>query len=154
MDLARAWEHVRVERTECQRATPPSALGRVSACLHLGTLLPVDVEVELTIDGETHDGAPQVVTDRMWSAQSYQNGSYLFEAHVLDALLATTRHLTIAVRPTDRRHVARALVTVIPSAELHRAAPRAARRHGESTRPPVADDVVPVLPRSGDDLGP
>ena len=105
----RDWEQVRVERVELYRAVPPSSLGRVQVCLFLGRLLPVDVEAELVIEIDGGAAPPATVRERLWSSHSYQNGSYLFEAHVADERLAAARHLHVHVRPRDRaRDVARA----------------------------------------------
>lgn len=158
-DFLREWERVRVDRVELERAAPPSTLARVQACLFLGRLLPVDVEVELAIDagdaGSAGDGAAsRTVVEWMWSEHSYQNGSFLFEAHLPDDRLFGARHAAIHVRPRDWGHDAGAIVAILPAVELHQPPGDEPARGTDATRAPATDETAPVLPWTSDDLGP
>ena len=53
---------------------------RVRAVVRLGGLSPADVRVELLRAGATAGGSSRAQVRRMWSTQSYANGSFVFEA--------------------------------------------------------------------------
>ena len=148
------WDRVHVERIEMERAEPPAVLACVRVDLFLGRLLPVDVDVELDIESDAESALPEMTPERMWSAHSYQNGSYLFEAHVPDARLACARHVSVNVHPRDRGHAGRSLVKITPSSELRRVAPPESRGDPHPAARPVNGVAAPELPSFRDDLGP
>lgn len=117
----RALDAVRMQRVELHRATPPSTIARVQGVLHLGALLPPDVDVELTIGIDEGDAPRLCLVERMWSAQAYDNGSYLYHAHVPDERLGAAHDLGIHVQPHGRPQDRRVLATILPSSELRRA---------------------------------
>lgn len=112
------WEHVHVTRLELERAAPSSTLASVRVCVALGHLLPVDVEAELTIEGGPDASLPDVVTERMWCAQSYQNDRFLFEAQVPDRRIAGARRITARIRPAGTAHDHPGIELTVPTVEL------------------------------------
>lgn len=106
---ADAWAEVRIDAVmvepEPSLAAGDHGLGAdgatrcVLARLHLGRLLPVDVEVHLVRADAVADDLPaQGSAVRLCSRHPYGNGAYLFEAHVPAALLAADR-LKVHVAP-------------------------------------------------------
>jgi hypothetical protein len=78
--------------------TGDASLRTVRACVHLGSLLPVDVRVALV---PIRDSAPDfAMAHLMWSAESYHNGTYLYEVTLPLAALAGG---SCAVRVTPAR---------------------------------------------------
>ena len=115
---ARSWERVRVDRLELERATPPAALARVAVSVALGDLLPVDVDVELTIEGGPDASLPELRTERMWSEHCYQNDRFLFEAHVPDEAIARARRIGVRIHPAGERRGEPAHGCAVPTVEL------------------------------------
>lgn len=102
--VAANWPKVHVGKADIAlRDEPDGERGVVHACVELGELLPVDVDVELI---HQHGPMPTSVADRtlarMWSEHSYQNDSYDFEATVPAAELREAGHLAIRVTPASR----------------------------------------------------
>jgi hypothetical protein len=114
-------ERVRVDRLELDRATPPSTLARIAACVTLDDLLPVDVEVELTIEGGPDASLAEVRTERMWSAYPFHSHRFLFESHVPDEAIARARRIAVRIHPAGTS--------------------RAGRQHGE----PPHDCLIPAV---------
>ena len=115
---AHGWERVRVDRLELERATPPAALARVAVSVALGALLPVDVDVELTIEDGSDASLAEVRTERMWSAHCYQNDRYLFEAHLPDEAIAHARRIAVRIHPAGERCGEASRGCVVPTVEL------------------------------------
>ena len=91
---------VRVEHIELERAPQAGGVAVVRSCVFLGELLPPDARVDLLYDGPAT--APACTTsERMWSARSYENGWFLYEAHVPDTEIAVARNLRVRIRPAD-----------------------------------------------------
>ena len=111
--FAREWPRVRIDRLELHRAIAPSPLAAVRACVFLGGLLPVDVIVEMTFATSADASA----ADRMWCEHAYENGSFQFEAHVADEMLARARRIVVHVRPASLAPVGE-VDRVVPAAEL------------------------------------
>ena len=107
--VGNAWHRVHIDRLELERASPSAAFATVRASVDLGHRLPVDVEAELSIEGGPDASLPDVTTERMWVSQSYQNGHFLFEAHLPERTIATARCLRVCVRPTETLRHRRAL---------------------------------------------
>lgn len=122
--LEREWGQLHVDRFELERAASPSTLATVRACVDLGELLPADVEVRLTIEGGPDPSLPDRSTDRMWTAQSYQNGRFAFEAHVPDATVAAARRMTVRVVPARAGGEPHPPAELLPTLELDLAPPR------------------------------
>lgn len=116
--LAREWERLHVDRVELERAAQRSALATARVCVDLGDLLPVDVEVRLTIEGGPDPSLPDRTTERMWSAQSYQNGRFVFEAHVPDGTVAAARRMTVQVVPAGAAGDLHPPAELLPTVEL------------------------------------
>lgn len=122
--LAHEWAHLHVDQFQLDRASPPSTLATLRVCVDLGDLLPVDVDVRLTIEGGPDPSLPDLVTDRMWSAQSYQNGRFVFEAHVPDATVAAARRMSVQVVPAGTTGDPHPPTELVPMVELDLAPPR------------------------------
>lgn len=93
------WRRVRVTHLETNSllADVPGRV-RVRANVHLGSLVPADVLVEATADVAETAAASREWPIRLWSVQSYRNGTYVFEG--LLPLEAVDEHLLIVrVRP-------------------------------------------------------
>lgn len=99
--VGNAWKHVCIDRLELERASPTAALATARACVDLGALLPVDVEAELTVEGGPDASLPEVRTERMWVAHSYQNGRYLFEVHLPESTVVAAERLRLCLRPAE-----------------------------------------------------
>ena len=127
--FAREWPHVHIERLELERATPPAALAAVRASIFLGALLPVDVVVELTLEPSidpnidpniaprSEPNARVQAAERMWCEHSYDNGCFMFEAHVPDAVAAQAGRIVAQVHPASVAPVGET-DAVVPPAEL------------------------------------
>lgn len=92
------WERVCIERVELQRASACPSLAVVRATVHLGRLLPPEVCVELTWEEESEAPRATTTTERMWTAQSYDNGTFVFEAHAPGHCLVAARGIRVSVR--------------------------------------------------------
>ena len=119
--IASEWPRVRVENAVTSE-TPGcngNVLTTVRACVHLGTLLPTDVKVEMGADGSpAHNGSQR--RHRLWSVQSYQNGSFLFESCVPAAELRDAARLLIRVRLSgDEGNTVGEVVRSVPMAMTH-----------------------------------
>ena len=112
---------VRIEHVELERR--PSGIAVVRACVFLGTMLPPDARVDLLY--ESAPGAPPCTTcERMWSARPYENGWFLYEAHVPDVEIATARDIRVRVRPADGTPLGDQLgKPIAPSLEVELAPP-------------------------------
>lgn len=131
-DVAGEWPTVHIEDVALSPAAPGTAHAAVRACVQLGRLLPVDVEASVEVEGEVPG---DVATAPMWTAQSFHNGRYEFEAHLPQARLAGARCLSVTVRPHGSARRRFCLVTVLSSAELRRSlAPRGADAPGAPGR--------------------
>ena len=96
---ADAWAEVRLEAVSVEPPAAGAGTGAVLARVHLGRLLPADVEVHLVRADAVADDLPaQASLGRLWSRHPYGNGSYLFEARVPAALLDGQR-LKVRVAP-------------------------------------------------------
>ena len=123
--FAREWPHVHIERLELERATPPAALAAVRASVFLGGLLPVDVVVELTleprsepnVEPRSEPSARVQAAERMWCEHGYDNGCFVFEAHVPDAVAAQAGRIVAQVHPASVAPVGEVDADV-PPAEL------------------------------------
>ena len=80
------WPRIVVSDTDVLASPSGDAAQRtVRACIHLGSLLPVDVRVALV---PMRNSVPDfVVAHPLWSTMSYHNGIYLYEATVPTAML-------------------------------------------------------------------
>lgn len=99
--LQSAWPSVHVDAMEVDE-TGASSSGRlvVRACVSLGPLLPVDVEVELLgAVGEGRTGQIRMLGARLWPAHSYHNDSYGFETSVAAESCRGLRCLGVRVTP-------------------------------------------------------
>ena len=91
--LTAGWSGVDVDFVE---VVPQPGGGRVRAVVRLGVLAPADVQVELRpadLDDARGAGSP------MWSAQSYDNGCYVFESPMASDQGATDGEWIVRVRP-------------------------------------------------------
>jgi hypothetical protein len=110
------WPRILIGGIEVQHPSVGDAWPtRVRARIDLGTLLPVDVRVELVpAKPSVADRADQ---KRMRSTESYQNGSYLFEAS-LPAGIAKGGPFTIRVTPAEDlpawRYILRPIEALVP----------------------------------------
>jgi hypothetical protein len=148
------WDRVHIDRLELERGSSPSALAKVRVCVALGDLLPVDAEVRLTIEGGPDPSLPDCMTDRMWSAHSYQNGRFDFEAHVPDATVATAHRIRVRVVPTGAVGDPHPPAEYLPTVELELTP--SAGASADVARIPVRDarDAIGEPPALGDALGP
>jgi hypothetical protein len=80
------------------RADIPGHL-RVHANVHLGSLAPADVHVEVTADGSEKAEASGECSVRLFSIQSYGNGTYVFEGLLPSQVVEKDCPLTVRVRP-------------------------------------------------------
>ena len=103
----------------------------VRACIHLGSLLPVDVRVALV---PIRDSVPDfAMAHQMWSTESYHNGTYLYEVTLPVAALAGG-NCAVRVTPARGLPLWRDILRVI---ETSIACPAAVFEAGE------ADDARP-----------
>ena len=96
-------------------SSPDDATATVQACIHLGTLLPADVQVDLISAPRNTHARAHVPSrcHRLCSVMSYQNGSYLFEASVVASELPELRDVAIRVSPAQGGSAAARDATVI-----------------------------------------
>lgn len=112
--VAANWSKVRVGNAEITPCHEPDG-GRavVHARVHLGELLPPDVEVDLI---RQHEPMPAARADRalarLWSGHSYHNDSYDFEASVPADELREGGHLAIRVTPASQLALSSVLAPV------------------------------------------
>lgn len=99
----RDWLTVYVESVSVDGGAPsiPVDHRRVRAIVHLGRLLPADVNVRAMLVARvpTDDVRREAHVARLWSAQSYGNGTYVFEGHVLESSLSDPERLKVLVEP-------------------------------------------------------
>jgi hypothetical protein len=90
------WPQVHVVHTE---VAPTPCGRRVRAAVRLGGLAPVDVIVEL----QPFAAPPGVGAgvERMWSTESLDNGTVVFEAHLGAATTAADDAWVLSVRPAE-----------------------------------------------------
>jgi hypothetical protein len=95
------WGAVRVIQLDTNRhlADDAPSQARVRAVVHLGLLSPADVHVDATADVPNAAGATDQSVIELWSAQSYRNGTFVFEALVPAEALDEHGALTVCVRP-------------------------------------------------------
>ena len=99
------WTAIRVDSVEVHPLRGGEAgLAEVRACVRLGTLLPLDVHVELL----SHPASPGrrrpragFVSERMASIQSYANGSYVFAARIPHSRLEDPEGCAVRVTPAN-----------------------------------------------------
>jgi len=77
------WEEVKVTSAEARRKLG-AGVGRfrIRAVVHLGALLPADVQVECGVGGGERGHSASAV--RLWSTQSYGNGAFVYEGTITD----------------------------------------------------------------------
>lgn len=91
--LSASWSGVDVDLVE---VVPQPGGGRVRAVVRLGDLAPADVQVELR-PADIDDARGTVRP--MWSAQSYDNGCYVFESPLAGDEGAADGEWIVRVRP-------------------------------------------------------
>jgi len=113
------WPRVRVEGidTHLRRERDGSDQVVVRACVYLGTLLPADVRVDLVAGPGQPGAATREVGCPLWSAQSYDNGVFVFEASVSAPAMERAAGFGVRVAPHWVREEASALPPVIQRVE-------------------------------------
>ena len=77
------WEEVEVTYAEARRKLGTGGgRFRIRAVVHLGALLPADVQVECGVRGGERGHSASAV--RLWSTQSYGNGAFVYEGTITD----------------------------------------------------------------------
>lgn len=98
----RKWDQVgitHVATVEAGHGTP-AGHRRVRTLVRLGRLTPADVKVHLTTQPPTADVAPDAGwRRRLACAQTYANGTFVFEGNVPEQLLREGRRLVVLVEP-------------------------------------------------------
>lgn len=99
------WVRVRVRSVESLRTLAREGDEQVvvRACVHLGALLPADVKVDLLTPARVASRAGDApdACCQLWSVQSYDNGTFVFEALVPAELV--DRATTVGVRVRAQR---------------------------------------------------
>lgn len=96
---------MRVLSVEIETGEPSIPAGhlRVRAIVHLGRLTPADVHVQATLARALADDLRrEVQAARLWSAQSYRNGVYVFEGHMAEPMLDDPERLRVLIEPRER----------------------------------------------------
>ena len=98
------WPRVRIVSIDISEggARAPSDARIVHTCVHLGSLAPADVRVEMTSGDPAVANDPSAAAVRLWSVQSYGNGSFVFEAELPRAALAGVSSFSIRVVPSSQ----------------------------------------------------
>jgi len=114
LSLASQWTDVHVCHVE---AHDDIAAGRTDrtvlrAVVQLGALAPADVRVTVRQPAAGVEAASEGPV-RLWSAQSYRNGTFVFEASTNASALADGADLLVSVEPSPARHGAGALDAVV-----------------------------------------
>lgn len=94
------WEEVRVAHAEARRRIGAGGVRfHIRAVVHLGALLPTDVQVECGVRGRERGHSVSGV--RLWSVQSYRNGAFVYEATIADDAIGDVAQddLVVRVRP-------------------------------------------------------
>ena len=90
--LLEEWPHVRIDHVDVRVPRAAGATeGIVQAIVHLGDLLPCDAYVEILTEGGTQ---------RLHSAHSLNNGSYVFEAPIPARTLRGVGECTVRITPS------------------------------------------------------
>lgn len=133
------WQTVRVThvKTVPLRADVPGRV-RVRVNVHLGALAPADVLVEARTDQQASTDASAEWPIRLFSAQSYGNGTYVFEGLLAPHTGVGLRPLTIRVRPGALHEALSALRDVVHVFDLRVDSVRAATRAQRSRSEPLA----------------
>jgi hypothetical protein len=131
----------------------------VRACVYLDTLLPADVRVELVVGRPGEDAARMRETDvRLWSVQSYGNGSFLFESTMPALALGAGEGPGVRVASRDDESRAPSMSPVVrwlPTSDLADSPERVPRRAsgllGRRTSPTTRS--IPPLDDASHDAG-
>ena len=96
----RTWDRVRVEHLLVRRVGGLSDDRLVHACVQLGTLLPLDIVVELLAEGPDGDTLARAdAPRRMHTDHPLYNGSFAYEARVPGQAVLRARRIRVRVRP-------------------------------------------------------
>jgi hypothetical protein len=105
LSLASRWTDVHVCHAEARNDIADGGADRtmLRAVVQLGALAPADVRV--TVRQPTADaGAACEQPVRLWSAQSYRNGRFVFEASTNASDIGNGADLLVSVEPSPARH--------------------------------------------------
>jgi len=116
------WSAVRVGSVAVSRHGSAADEGAtVRACVELGALAPADVRVDVVgagaAAGEASVGSEGV---RLWSTQSFDNGTFVFEAHVPAELVHARDAISVRVRPAPTGVVRVTLRPIVHRCALER----------------------------------
>lgn len=93
------WSAVRVILFEAMHLADAADRVRVRAVIHLGALSPADVRVDAVTGGTESPDEPGRRASELWCAQSYRNGTFVFEGFAATEALDERGALTARVRP-------------------------------------------------------
>ena len=116
------WAAVRVGSVAVSRhGTAADAGATVRACVELGALAPADVRVHVVGEGASA-GEASVGSEgvRLWSTQSFDNGTFVFEAHVPAELVHARDAISVRVRPAPTGVVRVTLRPIVHRCALER----------------------------------
>jgi hypothetical protein len=93
------WSAVRVILVEATHLADAADRVRVRAVIHLGSLSPADVRVDAVAGAAEPAGDPAHRPSELWCAQSYRNGTFVFEGFAATEGDEEQPTLTARVRP-------------------------------------------------------
>lgn len=93
------WGAVRVIQLDMTQLADVPGRVRVRAVIHLGVLSPADVCVDAVAGAAESVDTSRPRLGELWSAQSYRNGTYVFEGFAATEALDDRGVLTVRVRP-------------------------------------------------------
>jgi hypothetical protein len=114
LSLASQWTDVHVCHVEARNDFADGRTDRtvLRAVVQLGALAPADVRVTVR-QPAANLGAARETPVRLWSAQSYRNGSFVFEASTNASDIADSADLLVSVEPSPARDGGIALDAIV-----------------------------------------
>jgi hypothetical protein len=112
------WGAVRVTGLDTTQLADVPGRVRVRAVIHLGSLSPADVHVDAVAGAADSADTTRPRLGELWSAQSFRNGTFVFEGFAEAEALGEQRLLTVRVRPRRAQETLADLSPVSQSSEV------------------------------------
>jgi len=113
------WDAVRVIHLDVTPLADVVDRVRVRAVIHLGSLSPADVRVGAVRSGAESDDESDESASELYSAQSYRNGTFVFEGFTILEAPHGERPLSVLVRPRAAHEDLSGLTVVARSSYEH-----------------------------------
>jgi hypothetical protein len=129
------WDAVRVIDLDVTRLADVADRVRVRAVIHLGSLSPADVFVGAMCGTPGADGTSELPGSELYSAQSYRNGTFVFEGFTVVDAPDGDRLVGVLVRPRGAHENLSGLTVVARSEDQPERAADVQEKGGEAANP-------------------